>query len=218
MWSSSTIPAVEGQPAGADPGRPTGILGGTFDPVHRGHLAAAEQLLTAGLDAVWLMPNAEPPHRREKPVASGAHRLRMVELALADRPGLSACDLEVRRGGRSYTLDTLRELAAAFAGRRFVWLLGADAAMRIRQWYRADALLASGQFLIFNRTSLELSVEALTALGFPRDRTRLVRIDSPAVAARDIRERLGRGQPVDGLVPPAVAEYIRVHGLYRPQQ
>src|SRR5207244_851969 len=101
MWSFSTIPSAD-----------IGILGGTFDPVHNGHLAAARQLLgVANLDQVWLMPNATPPHRTAVPVAPADDRMRMVELAVAGQNGVLASRTEVDRGGISYTIDTIRQLA-----------------------------------------------------------------------------------------------------------
>ncbi|HYS00806.1 MAG TPA: nicotinate-nucleotide adenylyltransferase, partial [Candidatus Eisenbacteria bacterium] len=106
----------------------TGILGGTFDPIHAGHLAAAEALRkVAGLEAVWLMPNAEPPNRPPA-TASPSDRLEMVKRAIAGHPGLVASDLEVRRGGTSYTVDTVQELARVFPKTRFAWLIGSDQA------------------------------------------------------------------------------------------
>src|SRR3982074_3001693 len=108
-WSSFTIPSAD-----------IGILGGTFDPVHNGHLAAARQLLRiAGLDQVWLMPNATPPHRTAAPVAPAEDRMRIVELAAAGNEGLVPSRVEVDRGGVSYTIDTLRELARTYPRQRF---------------------------------------------------------------------------------------------------
>src|SRR5437660_3251766 len=131
MWSFSTIRSAE-----------IGILGGTFDPVHNGHLAAAGQLLrVADLDQVWLMPNAMPPHRTASPVAGAQDRMRMVELAVAGQPALVPSRVEVDRGGVSYTIDTVRQLAHEFPGQRFALLLGSDAALQIRSWHDADALL-----------------------------------------------------------------------------
>ena len=117
-------------------------MGGTYDPVHNGHLAAARQLRDeAALESVWLVPNAHPPHRSAAPVASAEDRMRMVELAARDRAGLIASRIEVDRGGISYTIDTVRELARSRPGRRFELLLGSDVALQIRAWHEADALL-----------------------------------------------------------------------------
>jgi nicotinate-nucleotide adenylyltransferase len=192
-------------------------MGGTFDPVHNGHLAAAGQLRqVADLDQVWLMPNAKPPHRSDPPVAPAQDRMRMVELAVAGQPGLVASRLEVDRGNVSYTIDTVRELASRFPGQRFALLLGSDAALQIRSWHDAPTLLAQADFVIFNRPETSLAPQTMHELGFAPARTRVVHLDTPAIAAHQIRDRLARGSAIDDLVPASVADYIRTHGLYRP--
>ncbi|MDQ6712940.1 MAG: nicotinate (nicotinamide) nucleotide adenylyltransferase [Candidatus Dormibacteraeota bacterium] len=191
-------------------------MGGTFDPVHNGHLAAAGQLLgVADLDQVWLMPNATPPHRTAAPVAPAPDRMRMVELAVAGHDGLLASGLEVGRGGISYTIDTIRELARAYPGQRFALLIGSDAALQIRGWHEANALLEEANFVIFNRPQTPLAPQTLHELGFASARTRVVHLDTPAIAAHQVRDRLARGASIDELVPAAVADYIRTHKLYR---
>ena len=193
-----------------------GIMGGTYDPVHNGHLAAARQLRDeAALEQVWLVPNAYPPHRSAAPVASAEDRMRMVELAVSDQPGLVASRMEVDRGGISYTIDTARELARTLPGRRFELLLGSDVALQIRAWHEADALLKEGSFTIFNRPDISIALSTLYELGFSPARTRLVHLDTPAIAAHQVRDRLRRGAPIDDLVPPPVAEYIQAHRLYQ---
>jgi nicotinate-nucleotide adenylyltransferase len=194
----------------------TGIMGGTFDPVHNGHLAAARQLRdVAHLDEVWLMPNATPPHRTAAPVASANDRLQMVRLAVEAQPGLVPSALEVDRGGISYTIDTARELARTFSGRPFAILLGSDAALQIRGWHDADTLLGEARFVIFNRPETTLAPQTLHELGFDPARTQIVHLDTPAIAAHQVRDRLARGAPIDDLVPAAVADYIRAHHLYQ---
>ena len=194
----------------------TGIMGGTFDPVHNGHLAAARQLRdVADLVEVWLMPNAMPPHRSAAPVASADDRLRMVRLAVDSQPGLVPSALEVDRGGISYTIETVRELGRAFPERPFAILLGSDVALQIRSWHDADALLNEARFVIFNRPETTLAPQTLHELGFEPSRTRIVHLDTPAIAAHQVRDRLARGAPIDDLVPAAVAEYIRSHHLYQ---
>ena len=188
--------------------RVIGVLGGTFDPIHNGHLEVAQ------LDLVWLMPNAHPPHRQE-PMAGPEARMRMVELAVAGRRGLIASRLEIERGGASYTIDTLRELATRFPGQGFALLIGADAAQHIRDWHQARTLLSEATFVIFNRPGTTTEPDALAALGFDPARTRVVQLETPDVSAREIRARLAAGLPIDGLVPAAVADFIREHQLYR---
>jgi nicotinate-nucleotide adenylyltransferase len=215
MWSSSTIRSAEG--ASPRPhGGLIGIMGGTFDPVHNGHLAAARQLRgVADLGQIWLMPNATPPHRTAAPVAPAQDRMRMVELAVAGHDGLVASHIEVDRGGVSYTIDTVRELAREYPGQRCLLLIGSDAALQIRSWHEADALLETASFVIFNRPETALAPQTLHELGFAPARSRIVHLDTPAIAAHQVRDRLARGAPIDDLVPAAVADYIRVHELYR---
>lgn len=193
-----------------------GILGGTFDPIHNGHLAAARQLLeVVPLQEVWLVPNAHPAHRSSPPVASAKDRMRMVELAVAGQPRLRPSRLELERGGISFTIDTSRELRAKFPTRPFAILLGSDAALQIRSWHEVEALLREANFVIFNRPETSLAPETFERLGFPPARTRLVHVDTPAIAAHQIRDRLARGVAIDDLVPSSVAEYILARGLYR---
>jgi nicotinate-nucleotide adenylyltransferase len=197
----------------------TGVLGGTFDPVHRGHIHAAEQLLKgAALEEVWLMPNAHPPHRPVEPDASPPERLKMLELAVAGRPGLMVSDLEVRRGGPSFTIDTLEELRRTYPEKSFAWLLGSDQAREIRSWQRAADLLASGRFIVFNRPSAEIDPTDLARLGFSPQRTSFVQIQPLPIAAHEVRVRLARGLPVSDMLPDQVSEYIRSHGLYRSEK
>ena len=189
-------------------------MGGTFDPVHNGHLEAARELRDAAdLDQVWLMPNARPPHR-DQPLASAEQRMTMVELATEGQPGLLPSRLEVERGGVSFTIDTIRELRERFPGQRFEILLGSDAAAHIGNWHAAGDVLAEANFVIFNRPGTSLTEAQLRALGFVPERSRVVHLETPPIAAHEIRERIAGGGPIDDLLPSAVAAYIRQHHLY----
>lgn len=189
-------------------------MGGTFDPIHRGHIEAAEELRdVADLDQVWMMPNAHPPHRTE-PLASAAQRMRMVELAVAGHPGLVASRLEVERGGISYTVDTIRELARRFPGQFFEFLLGSDEAVQIGSWHAHADVLGEANFVVFNRPGTTVTPAQLHELGFEPARTRVVHLETPAIAAHEIRDRLAGGGPVDDLLPSRVAAYIHEHHLY----
>ena len=193
-----------------------GIMGGTFDPVHNGHLAAARQLRdVAGLEEVWLMPNATPPHRTAAPVASPADRLQMVQLAVGGQPGLQGSSLEVDRGGISYTIDTVRELRRLLGERPFAILLGSDAALKIRSWHEPEAVLDEARFVIFNRPETTMAPQTLHEIGFAPTRTQIVHLETPAIAAHQVRDRLARGLEIDDLVPAAVGDYIRAHHLYQ---
>ncbi len=193
------------------------LFGGTFDPVHLGHLAAADQLRArTGAGAAWLVPSARPPHRRP-PVASAPDRLRMVELAVAQRPGLSACPLEVERGGRSYTVDTVAALRAAHPGTRLLLALGADAARALGRWREPERLLALAELVVYDRPGVP-PMGAGPGPGLLQGGGawhHVGAIEAPALAATTIRRRLRAGDPCVDALPPAVAAYIQARGLYR---
>lgn len=199
-------------PAGA---RRLVILGGSFDPVHSGHLAILEQARTIlGAEAGWLLPTGVQPLRRPAR-ASIDDRLAMAVAAVGGHAGLGVCDLEARRPGPSYTVDTAASLAAELPGVERWWLLGADAARRIGAWRRCDELLERERFALVNRTGVVAMEPTETArLGFAAERTRLLQIDSPPHSASEVRRRLATGRSVEGMLPAAVAEVIRERGLY----
>lgn len=191
------------------------LLGGTFDPIHNGHIAVADQareLIDA--DEVWLIPAGIPPHRGAT-AASADDREAMVRAAAATRPALRVLDLELRRPGPSYTSTTVQELLAEHPEVEQWFLLGADAAREIRSWHRLGDLLDMARFLIVNREgALHLTDADAAALGFDPARTRVVHVDSPPISATDVRRRAAAGEPLDGLVPPEVAKLIVERGLY----
>jgi nicotinate-nucleotide adenylyltransferase len=186
----------------------TGLLGGSFDPVHHGHLIAAERALeTLGLARVLLVPCARQPLKRQGPVASPEHRRRMLELAVAGDPRFAIETLELERPAPSYTVDTLRALRQRSPGERFVLLLGADAAADLGRWHEAGEVARLAE------------VAVLTRPGASEVRSALVRhiVATPAieVSASDIRARCLAGKSIRYLVPETVADYIEKEGLYR---
>lgn len=201
------------------------ILGGTFDPVHRGHLhaAAAGRALLAA-PKVTLMLAARPWHRAA-PATSVQHRLQMLRLAVGADPHLDVSDWEARREGPSYTVDTLTALAD---GEPLVWLIGGDAFAAVDSWHRVADLPALCHFLVLSRPGTRYG--GRLPRGFRRvdDPATLARLPSgcvcfaPAamldVSATGIRRRILRGETVDGLLTPEVWAYIRVHGLYGRRQ
>lgn len=195
--------------------RPVVVLGGTFDPIHAGHLAILDQVRrAAGAVEAWLIPTARPPHRRPTH-ASAEDRLAMTRAAAAGLPGVRVLDVEIRRPGLSYTVDTLEELERLDPD-VVPWLtLGADAAREVATWHRAAELLARAHVVVVNRSGVPPLDETEAArLGFDPRRTRLIHVDSPPISATEIRARVAAGQPIDGLVPPAVAAIIAARGLY----
>jgi nicotinate-nucleotide adenylyltransferase len=191
------------------------LFGGTFDPVTTAHMAVAEQaqrLLEP--DEFWFLVDNLPGER--KPVYAPAPvRLEMVRAAVRGDPRFSVSDVEIRRGGETYTAESMDELHRLHPEVRFELLLGADSARSINTWRNADRLLAHEWFDIVNRTGEEaLTLDGAAALGFEPSRTRLVEVASPRLSASDVRDRVADGRAVDGLVPEAALEVIRRLGMY----
>jgi nicotinate-nucleotide adenylyltransferase len=191
------------------------VFGGTFDPVHAGHLSTAEQVLeSTGAGELWFVPAAIPPQRAPA-IAPADARLAMLREAIAGRPGLRVLDDEVRRGGVSHTAETMDALHRAYPHTEMSVLLGADAARTIMAWPRADDLLAHQRFIIMNRSGVKpLDTKELERLGYDPARTALVEVYSPAVSASEVRRRVAAGESLDGFVPPAVAALIAERGFY----
>lgn len=207
-----------------------GILGGTFDPIHFGHLDAADAAQRAlGIDRVWLVPSSDPPHRPLDPVASGFHRFALTALAIQGCEGLLASDLELRRSGPSYTADTLRSLAdQGWHASQIFFIIGTDAFAEIAAWREFPSVLDAANFVVIARpgTSLDAATSRTPAL---RGRMRnpsteptdgagtsifLVEARTRDVSSSTIRRRLSAHQTIDDLVPAAVAQYIVAHHLY----
>ena len=212
--------------------RRTGILGGTFDPVHLGHLSAADAARRAlALDEVLFIPSHQPPHRTSTPGASMFHRFAMVSLAVAPDPAFVASDLELVRPGRSFTAVTLRRLhEAGYDPLQLFFIIGTDAFAEIATWHDYPAVLDLAHFVVISRSGesfegirtrlpeladrLVVASAETVAAGGAGTRVFLVNADTPEVSATEIRARARDGRPLDDLEPPAVAEHIRRHRLY----
>lgn len=196
-----------------------GILGGTFDPIHFGHLDAADAARRAlALDQVCVIPSSDPPHRPVDPLASGFHRFALVALAIQGRDELRASDMELRRGGPSYTADTLRALTRdGWQASQLFFILGSDAFAEIATWREFPAVLDAANFVVIARPGTTLD-EATGRTPSLRDRLNvsifLVEAHTRDVSSSTIRARLAAGQSIDDLVPAAVARYIVAHHLY----
>jgi nicotinate-nucleotide adenylyltransferase len=199
-----------------------GILGGTFDPIHNGHVAAAAAAQAAlGLDAITLIPSHIPPHRRDPVGATAEQRYAMAALAAAERSGWSASRIEIDREGPSYTYDTLvklREVVSVDA--EYFFILGADAFAEIATWSRYPAVLDLAHFLVVSRPGITLdSLRERVPSAFSRrasadTRVTLIEANTPDISATGIRARIRSGGSIDGLVPSSVASYITAHRLY----
>jgi nicotinate-nucleotide adenylyltransferase len=193
-----------------------GILGGTFNPPHVAHLVAArearEQL---GLARVMLMPVAAPPHKPLPEDPGPEVRLELSRLAAAGDEGLEVSDIEVRRGGASYTVATLEELHADRPEDELTFIAGGDMAASLPTWHEPERVLELARFAVAEREGAERTeIERRTA-GL-RGRRQIVFFDMPRldVSSSEVRARVAAGRPIDELVPAAVAAYIREHELY----
>jgi len=200
--------------------RVTGLYGGTFDPIHRGHLQVAAYLLAAGhLEQLIFLPAAQPPHKRHRRISAPAHRLAMVRLAAADCPGCFVSTWELDRPGVSYTWDTAAHFTTLF-GDRLRLIIGMDSLCDLHRWYRGTELAAQYRFLVCPRPGYELPPPAeLEARFGPTTAARLRASVVPAplipIAASDIRAQLAAGTLPSDLLTPAVWGYILAHQLYR---
>lgn len=214
-----------------------GLLGGTLDPIHVGHIETARAARAAlGLDRVHVLPANVPPHRTEQPLASGYHRFAMTALAINGIDGLLASDLELTTDGRSYTSDTLTRFhqTQGLEPSHIFFITGADAFAEIATWHRYPDVLDLANFIVVSRPgfpaeSLRERLPALAArmttasAGKPVGRSLktaateifLVSSRTPDVSSTDIRKRLAEGRTIRGLVPEAVERHIAQHGLYR---
>ena len=193
-----------------------GIVGGTFDPVHLGHVAMAEAAARcADLDRVLLVPAAVPPHRGAA-AAPAEERLAMCRIAVAGHPRLEVSDLELRRSGPSYTVDTLRLLARKRPADELHLVLGWDAAREIRSWHRPDEVLRLARLVVVSRPGYPSPGSAeLAGAGIDPTRAVLCDVRTPDVDATDVRRLAGAGANLAGLLDAEVEAYVRGHGLYR---
>jgi nicotinate-nucleotide adenylyltransferase len=211
--------------------RRLGVLGGTFDPVHFGHLDAADAARSAlALTDVLFVPSYDPPHRATDPRATAFHRFAMTALATNSRPWCRVSDLELLRKGRSYTWDTLRSLQqAGWQPWQIFFILGADALAEIATWHEFPAVLDMAHFVAVARPGATLD-RALACTPQLRGRARstlervedegptalfLVEADTRDISSTLIRQRIAARQPIDHLVPSEVARHIAAHHLYR---
>lgn len=203
-----------------------GLLGGTFDPVHNGHLAVATHLRAElDMDSVHLILNARPPHRTP-PVCPTEHRLAMLQAAVAGDGRLEVDTRELKRTGPSYSLWTLRSLRREFPRASLCWIIGADAWLGLTGWYHWYELSSLAHFVVVKRPGWSLSSGGTDGLSRDsrvlRRRTAGARVmcDGPGIdlSASDIRGRVTAGEDVSGSVPAPVWSYIRKEGLYGYQQ
>jgi len=193
-----------------------GILGGTFNPPHLGHLALARSARAElGLAHVLLMPANTPPHKLPSADPGSAHRLQMCRLLAEGSDGVRACGLEIERGGRSYTVDTLRQVSRAQAGARLVYVAGADSASTIAGWREPEGLFELADLAVGERSRAQPQ-QVLDALAAVRGSASISFLKAPLleISSSRARQAAAEGAPLEELVGTRVAAYIAEHELY----
>ena len=192
-----------------------GLLGGTFDPFHFGHLAAADAAMDcADLDRVVFIPAAQPPHRPPA-IASPQQRLEMCRLGIEDEPRFEVSEMELKREGPSYTVDTLEEMRRSQPQDQLFLILGWDAARLFSTWHRPDDVRELAAIVVVARPgSAAPREEDLKGVGLEKAKVVLCLRTTPDVSASEIRGALAAGEPITGKVPSAVEKYIASHRLY----
>lgn len=193
-----------------------GVLGGTFDPPHCGHLVMAETArVQLSLDRVLFVPAGEPPHKPDRPITPAHHRAAMVAAAIADNPAFVLSPVDLDRPGPHYTVDMLALLEGEYPGARLFFLLGGDSLAEFLTWRDPAGIVRRVHLAVMKRSGWEADLAALKK-AVPGVQERLVWLDTPRldISGTDLRRRVRRGLPLRYLVPPAVEEYIRQHRLY----
>jgi nicotinate-nucleotide adenylyltransferase len=188
-----------------------GVMGGTFDPIHHGHLVAASEVASVfGLDEVVFVPTGQPWQKSEREVSPAEHRYLMTVIATASNPRFTVSRVDIDRGGLTYTIDTLRDLAAERPDTEMFFITGADALAQILSWKDSEELFGLAHFVGVTRPGHRLDGE-----GLPPDRVSLMEVPAMAISSTDCRARVVAGEPVWYLVPDGVVQYIAKHRLYR---
>ncbi|GEA16431.1 MAG: nicotinate-nucleotide adenylyltransferase [Moorella sp. (in: firmicutes)] len=202
--------------------RRVGIMGGTFDPIHFGHLVTAEAARWEfALEKVVFVPSGRPPHKKDYPVTDSEHRYQMTVLATASNPYFEVSRSEIDREGYSYTIDTVLEFRRFYGPEvQLFFITGADAILEILTWKDVDRLLQECHFIAATRPGFQLSRPGESRPMLPvegRHRIHLIEVPALAISSTDIRWRVQNKKPIKYLLPEAVEEYIHCQGLYRPR-
>ena len=194
-------------------GRRIGVMGGTFDPVHHGHLSAANEVASLfELDEVVFVPTGQPWQKSDRQVSAAEDRYLMTVVATASNPLFSVSRIDIDRPGPTFTIDTLRDLRESYGGdAELFFITGADALAQILGWRHADELFGLAHFIGVSRPGYE----PVDVAGFPDGSVTLVEVPALAISSSDCRQRVGRGNPVWYLVPDGVVQYISKRNLYQ---
>ena len=197
-----------------------GIMGGTFDPIHYGHLAAAEAArIEFGLCKVIFMPAGNPPHKQSQKISDAEHRYRMTALATSSNSGFEVSRLEVDKAGITYTFDTMKELRNIYGEAPAIYFItGADAVLELLTWYKLGELLTLCKFIAVTRPGFDIcKLEQKIAEISSKYDGEIICLEVPLleISSTDIRERIRSGKPVKYLLPEEVEAYIHKNGLYK---
>ena len=195
-----------------------GVLGGTFDPIHIGHLALAEEVRgRLGLAEVLFVPAGQPYLKADTPISAAEHRLQMVRLAIANKPYFRLSTIEIERAGPTYTVDTIAELKRQLSSEdELYFILGWDSLEDLPHWHEPRRLVILCRLVAVPRVGCPVPDLSSLETKIPGLSKRVIMLNKPeiAISASVIRERVARGLSIEHLVPEAVAKYIREHGLY----
>ncbi len=195
-----------------------GLFGGTFDPVHYGHLLLAEQCREqCALDEVWFLPSGSPPHKQDARITDGKHRTEMLKLATAGHPAFVVNDLELHRSGPTFTVETLRDMRERYPERELFFLIGADSLHDLPTWRAPAEILNLATLVAVNRGDRPLPEvqPLLDRIGeIPATRIQLITMPGIDLTATDLRRRVAAGKSIRFMTPRAVEMYIEQHGLF----
>ena len=197
-----------------------GIMGGTFDPIHKGHLALGQAAYSQyGLDRIWFMPSGHPPHKSAQKVTDGAIRLEMVRLAVETIPWFAVSDFELRREGNTYTAQTLRLLKEAYPEHIFYFIIGADSLYQLESWFHPEEVMKQAVLLAAVRPYEQEHPDFETQIHYLQKkygaRIGALQFNEMDVSSEDIRNAAANGTLNGDCIPAPVERYIRLHGLYQ---
>ncbi len=195
------------------------ILGGTFNPVHNGHMMMAESALHQidEIEKVVFMPNNLPAYKEQRDIASNSHRLNMLRLALSERSDMVVSDLELTRGGVTYTIDTLEQIKSVYSTIKIYFIIGDDSLVSFHQWHRYEQILSKCTLLVATRSETfdsmrQYSKQLIEKLGYGE--IIILRNDIVNISSSNIREQLSQQNMPEGVMPEGVEDYIKIYGLY----
>ena len=199
-----------------------GIMGGTFDPIHNGHLQLGRQAREEyHLEQVWFMPSGQPPHKKDHAVTDAWTRLEMVRLAIAGQKGFSLSDFEIRRPGNTYTAQTLKRLSEAYPENLFYFIIGADSLYDIEKWYRPDLVMSQAVLLVAARGCDWAHPTLDGQISYLKEkygaRIEKLHCREMHVSSEEIRAMAARGESLKGLLPEPVLQYVKQCRLYQKQ-